>query len=86
MKVNIYIYWILDLEDQMHLIRDLWISGFQECKGNGFSEVGRVGSSFSQLYKRWMFWTGGCPCPQTWCRMWLLKFLNENVHATAILS
>ena len=47
-----YIYWILDLEDQMHLIRDLWISGFQKCKGNGFFEVGRVGSNFQSSLQK----------------------------------
>jgi hypothetical protein len=25
---------------------DLYISGFQECKGNGFLEVGRAGNNF----------------------------------------
>jgi hypothetical protein len=29
-------YWMLDLESEVHSIRDLWISGLQECKGNGF--------------------------------------------------
>jgi hypothetical protein len=29
----------LDLEDEVHSIWDLWIIGFQECKGNGFFEV-----------------------------------------------
>ena len=31
----IYIYWILNLEDETHLIWDLWRSGLQECKGSG---------------------------------------------------
>ena len=29
-------YWILDIEGEVHTIWDLWISGLQECKGNGF--------------------------------------------------
>ena len=29
-------YWNLDLEDEVHLICDLWISGLQESKDNGF--------------------------------------------------
>ena len=29
-----YIYWILDLEDEVHLICVIWRSGLQECKGN----------------------------------------------------
>ena len=31
-----HIYWIWDLEGEVHSIWDLWISGLQECKGNGF--------------------------------------------------
>jgi hypothetical protein len=38
------IYWIWDLEGEVHSIWNLWISGLQ-CKGNGFFEVGRVGSN-----------------------------------------
>jgi hypothetical protein len=41
-----HIYWILDLEDEVHSIWDLWISGLQECKGNGFFHDGRAGRSF----------------------------------------
>jgi hypothetical protein len=37
-----HIYWIWDLEDEVHSIWDLWISGLHECKGNGFFEVGRA--------------------------------------------
>ena len=29
-------YGILNLEDEIHSIWDLWRSGLQECKGNGF--------------------------------------------------
>ena len=36
-------YWIWDLESEVHSIWDLWISGLQECKGNGFFEVGQAG-------------------------------------------
>ena len=38
-----HIYWILDLEGEVHSIWDLWLSGLQECKGNGFFEDGRTG-------------------------------------------
>jgi hypothetical protein len=42
-----YVYWLLDLGDEMHLIWDLWRSGLQECKGNGFfGEIGRGGQRF----------------------------------------
>ena len=40
------IYWTWVLEDEVHSIWDLWISGLQECKGNGFFKVGRAGISF----------------------------------------
>jgi hypothetical protein len=40
-----HIYWILDLEGEVHSIWDLWVSGLQECKGNEFSEVGRTGNN-----------------------------------------
>ena len=33
------IYWILDLENEMHSIWDLWISELQQCKDNGLFEV-----------------------------------------------
>ena len=29
-----HIYWILDLEGEMHSSWDLWSSGLQECKGH----------------------------------------------------
>jgi hypothetical protein len=29
-----HIYWILDLEDEVHSIRVIWTSGLQECKRN----------------------------------------------------
>ena len=41
-----HIYWILDLEGEVHSIWDLWISGLQECKGNGFFKVGQGGQEF----------------------------------------
>jgi hypothetical protein len=28
-----HIYWILDLEDEVHSLRVIWASGLQECKG-----------------------------------------------------
>ena len=52
-----HIYWILDLEGEVHSIWDLWISGLQECKDNDFFEVvGRqqfsVGSRKSEISGR----------------------------------
>ena len=46
LNVSEHIYLILDLEGEVHTIWHLWISGLQECKGNGFFEVGRVGNNF----------------------------------------
>ena len=40
------IYWILDLESEVHSIWVLWKSGLQGCKDNGFFEVGQVGNMF----------------------------------------
>ena len=34
-----HIYWIWDLENEVHSIWDLWISGLQKCKDNNFFEV-----------------------------------------------
>ena len=39
---NEHIYWILDLKGEVHSIWDLWISGLQNCKGNGFFKVGQL--------------------------------------------
>jgi hypothetical protein len=41
-----HIYWILNLEGEVHSIWGLWINGLQECKGNGFSEIGQAGNNF----------------------------------------
>jgi hypothetical protein len=42
-----HIYWILDLEGEVHSIWDLKSSYLQEFKGNVFFEVGRGGQQFS---------------------------------------
>ena len=39
---------ILDLEGEVHSIWDLWISGLQECKGNGFFEDRRQAIVFGR--------------------------------------
>jgi hypothetical protein len=44
--MKVIIYWILDLEDAVHSTWDLWINGPQECKGNSFLKLGRVGNKF----------------------------------------
>ena len=38
-------HWISNLEGEVHLIWDLWISGLSKCKGNGNCDVGRAGRS-----------------------------------------
>ena len=44
--VNEHIYWIWDLEDELHSIWVIWTSGHQECKANFIfqSRVERAGS------------------------------------------
>jgi hypothetical protein len=41
-----HLSWILDLEGEVHSIWDIYISGLQECKGNGCFEVGRACINF----------------------------------------
>ena len=66
MKVNIYIYIKLDLEGEVHWIWDLWINGLQECKGNGFFEVGQADSSFQLGLENLDFLDGWLPkCSST---------------------
>ena len=60
-----YIYWIVDLEGEVHSIWDLWISGFQECMGNGFFEVGRVAISFRSGPESMDFLDGRLPLPES---------------------
>jgi hypothetical protein len=40
--IYIYIYRILDLENEVHSIWVIWTSNFQECKGRGRPESGRA--------------------------------------------
>ena len=47
-----HIYWILNLEDEVHSIWVIWTSGLQECKGNGFSKSGGAGQKFSVGIKK----------------------------------
>ena len=57
-----HVYWILDLEGGVHSIWDLWISGFQECKGNGFSKLGRRANNFRSGLENLNFLDGWLPC------------------------
>ena len=56
------IYWILNLEGEVHSIWDLWISGLQECKGDAFLKSCRRATIFGRVQEIWIFWTGGYPC------------------------
>ena len=58
------LYWILDLEGEMHSMWDLWRSVLQECKGNGFFEVGRGKEEFfGRVQKILISLWGSCPLP-----------------------
>ena len=59
-----HMYWIWDLEDEVHSIWDLWISGLQECKGNDFLEVGRAGNNFRSGPKNMDFLDTRLPHPK----------------------
>jgi hypothetical protein len=60
-----HIYWILDLEGEVHSIWDLWINSLQKYKGNGFFEVGRAGSSFQSDPENLDFLDGRLPLPES---------------------
>ena len=49
------IYWILDLEGEVHSMWDLWITGLQECKGNGFFRSQAGGQQFLVRSKKYGF-------------------------------
>jgi hypothetical protein len=57
-----HIYWIWDLEGEVHSIWDVWISGLQECKGDDFSEVMQANNNFQSSPKKLISIMGGCPC------------------------
>ena len=58
----------------MHSIWDLWISGFQERKGNGFFKVGQVDNNFQLGLENLYFpgWVAAPVMPPAWdlCREW----------------
>ena len=84
-----HIYWILDLEGEMHSIWDLWRSGLQECKSNGFFEVGRGGQKFSVGSKKSRFLCGVAALariylPQKACRREDIVLTITHVTLNAI--
>jgi len=56
-----HIYWILDLEDEVHSIWAIWTSGLDEWKGIFFSKSGIVGSSFWSRYENFDIFLRGLP-------------------------
>ena len=61
---NEHIYWILDLQSEVHLIWDLRVSGLQECKSNELFQnthnpramsSGRWASIFGRVQKKLIF-------------------------------
>ena len=59
-----HIYWILNLEGEVHSIWDLWVSGLQECKSNEFfSKSGGRVAVLGRVQKIIYFRTGGCTRP-----------------------
>ena len=56
-----HIYWIWDLEGEVHSIWDLWITGLQECKDNGFFEVGWADNNFQSGPENLHFIDGRLP-------------------------
>ena len=59
---NAHLYWILDLEVEVHSKWDLWTGGLRESKGNASFEVERVSSSFRLSSENLSFFLGGPAC------------------------
>lgn len=59
----IYIYWLLNLEGEVHSIWNLLINDLQEYKDNDFFEVGRadINLILSGVQKPWSFRTAAAP-------------------------
>jgi len=57
---NAHLYWILDLEGEVHSTWHLWTSGLQKSKGNASFEVGRASSRFRSGSENLIFFLGGC--------------------------
>ena len=53
-------HWIWNLEVEVHSIWDLWESGLQKWKDNGFSKSDGRAAVFGRVQKILIFWTGGC--------------------------
>ena len=77
-----HIYWILDLEDEVHLIWDLWSSGLQECKGHVFFEVGRGGQHVSVGFKNF---SEGLSNPQKFMRGYLTPAHIDFLKITKLI-
>ena len=49
---NEHIYWILDLEGEVHSIWDLWANGLQDARAMSFFKIRRVGPEISYFSNR----------------------------------
>ena len=80
-----HIYWILNLDDEVHSIWDLWIDDLQECKGNGFFKIGRADGQHVSVGSRKFGLSGWTTAP---ARIYLLlqgrggslMFPNSKLH------
>ena len=57
--------WILDLNDEVYSIWDLWINDLQECKDNDFFEVGRASNNFQSGLEYLETLDGQLPLPES---------------------
>jgi hypothetical protein len=62
-----HIYWILDLEGEVHSIWDLWISGLPYYKDNGIFKVSQeqTGRSFRSSLEKYGFFSRLLPLPES---------------------
>ena len=79
-----YIYWVPDLEGEVHSIWDLWISNLQECKGNLYFETGWDGYTGRVALFDWdknilIFFGSWTPC----LTPLLLQAPHHGVHGSA---
>jgi hypothetical protein len=59
-----HIYWILDLETEVHSIWVIWTSKRQECQGQARVGQARVGQARVGGPRLWLFLC--YPCPRVW--------------------
>ena len=62
-NISIYIYWNLDLEDEVHSIWDLWVSGLKNASAMSFFEIGQACNNFWSGLENYDFLDGRLPQP-----------------------